>query len=75
MKLFSVFKHYIKKHPKEPAYKPTSDSYDANKLKEVLLKIYDSKPEVNAEEMQKVFDFIDITTYLHNLYKEFYSIV
>lgn len=75
MKLFSVFKHYIKKHPKEPAYKPTSDSYDADKLKEVLLKIYDSKPEVNAEEMQKVFDFIDITTYLHNLYKEFYSIV
>lgn len=75
MKLFSAFKYYIKKHHKEPAYKPTSDLYDADKLKEVLAQIYNSKPDVNAEEMQKVFDFISITTYLHDLYKEFYAVV
>lgn len=75
MKLFEAFKHYIKKHSQESAYKPTTDFYDAAKLKEVLHKIYDSKPEVNAEEMQKVIDFIDISTYFHNLHKEFYSAV
>lgn len=75
MKLFLAFKHYIRKHPTELAYKPTSDSYDANKLKEVLVKIHKSKPEVTEEEMQKVFDFIDVTTYLHNLYEEFYAVV
>ena len=75
MKLFSAFKHYIKKHSNEPAYKPTSDSYDAGKLKEILARISTSNPEVTTEEMQKVFDFIGITTYLHNLHKEFYMVV
>lgn len=73
MKLFDAFKHYIVKHPKVEAYKPSSDNYEEEKLLDILNELEPMDLDFSDVERDKVIDFLHISTYLHNLYVEFYT--
>lgn len=73
MKLFDAYKHYIVKHPKVSAYKPSSPDYDEEKLLGILKELEPMDLDFSDVERDKVIDFLHISTYLHNLYVEFYT--
>lgn len=73
MKLFDAFKQYIISHPKEVAYKPTSDNYDRTALLTITNKFPLDDIEDTQEERDKIHDFIEISDYYHGLVDEAYS--
>lgn len=75
MKLFDSFKQYIVKHSKVAEYKPTSEKYDRDQLFDILKKLVKGDEKVPKEEADKVLDFLRISDFAHNLYKDFYNMV
>ncbi|MDU8954788.1 MAG: hypothetical protein E7G31_00705, partial [Bacteroides sp.] len=71
--LFCEFKKYIINHPRELAYKPSSDKYDADKLIEITKKL--TGDDGSDADISAIVDFRDISTYLHRLYVEIYQLL
>lgn len=73
MTFFNKFKKYIVKHPKVVEYKPTSEHYDADQLKDVMTKLPEEAiKNITAEDLMRTQDFITVSTLLHNIYLDFY---
>ena len=72
MKLFDAIKQYIVKHPIVAAYKPTSDKYDGERIKDILTNLKEEGLEVTQEEKDRLEDFLEISDYFHELVSEIY---
>ena len=73
-KFFGAFKQYIAKHSKVGAYKPTSEKYDAEQMKAVLMKLpKDVVLGMESDDLMRFRDFIEVSNLLNSLYKDFYS--
>ena len=73
MKLFDAFKQYIVNHPKEGAYKPTSNKYDRAKLCGIINELEEDIVEVSQDDEDKLGDFITISDYFHEMHNEVYD--
>lgn len=72
---FNRYKKYIVKHDKVAAYKPTSEKgFDKAKLFDAYKKVVDMS-DITKEDVNCIADFVDVSCYLHGLYKQFYSVI
>ncbi len=69
---FEAYKRCIIKHPKMLEYKPTSDTYDAQKLYDIAKRL-NKKIPCSEEDEKAVIDFVEISNYIHNLYVKLYN--
>ena len=72
---FSRYKKYIIKHDRVAAYKPTSEKgFNKAKLFDAYKEIEDMS-DITKEDVNCIADFVDVSGYLHGLYKHFYSAI
>ena len=69
---FEAYKRCIIKHPKMLEYKPTSDTYDAQKLYDIAKRL-NKKIPCSEEDEKAVIDFVEISNYIHNLHVKLYN--
>lgn len=73
-RFFDAYRQYIVKHSKVAAYKPTSDKYNAEQLRDVVKKLpKEVVLGITAEELMHFNDFIAASNLLNSLCKDFYS--